>query len=201
MKRLQLLFLALSMMAPVSAFAQFTVTITFDENCNSSFINSTGFMSVLSCAKLADPGPGGLPSALTYGLQNPPGLVAGDLILSEPGSLNGLVSDIVRFNPSQNNGSLVFYSDTTDGVDSMADVGFPTLLNTNTLTLPEVGPEGSNGLTYTPVAGQPGFVAGAGGPVTYVIQSDTVPEPVSFGLVIIGLSLMIGTYIRRLRRA
>jgi hypothetical protein len=40
-------------------------------------------------------------------------LVAGDLLLSEvPG---GPMSDIIRFNSEQNGGSLVLYSDNTDG--------------------------------------------------------------------------------------
>jgi hypothetical protein len=168
-----------------SLFAQgFTVTISADENGNGTFTNSAGFFSTLPGVLLPDPGPGGLPAALTYGLLNPPGLVAGDLILIEP---PGTVSDILRFNPNQNGGSLVFYSDNLDGADALADTGFPTAFYTNTATFFEVGPEGANGFTYTPLAGQPGFVAGAGGPVTYVITSDVVPEPGSFALLALGV--------------
>ncbi len=185
------------------AFAQFGATITVDENGNGLFSNSNGFFSPLPASLVADPGPGGLPVALTYGLLSPPGLVAGDLILVEPGSANGDLSDIIRFNPQQNGGSLVFYSDITDGVDSLADVGFPNGLYTNNLSALEVGPEiGPNGFTYTPTAGQPGFVAGAGGPVTYVIQSDlAVPEPSSFVLGSIGAFALLGFKLIRRRRA
>jgi hypothetical protein len=156
----------------------FTITITVDEDGHGTLTNSNNFFANLPFAVQPDPGPGGLPNALTYNLLGPPGLVVGDLLLFEPGSL-GQLSDLIRFNAA-GNGSMVFYSDTTDGADSLADVGFPTALYTNTFSLVETGPEvGPNGIVYTPTAGQPGFVAGAGGPVTYVIQSDplSVPEP------------------------
>jgi hypothetical protein len=169
-----------------SALAQFTVTIHVDENGIGTFTNSSGFSAVLPSAVLPDPGPGGLPNALTYGLLNPPGLVAGDLLLFEPGTTN-VLSDVIRFNPNQNGGSLVFYSDNFDGVDALA--GFPTAFYANVFTGLEVGPEGNNGFTYTPLAGQPGFVTDAAGPVTYVIISDIVPEPGSLALYGLGLGL------------
>ena len=175
----------------------FTVTISADENGHGTLVNSNGFSSALPSALLPDPGPGGLPAALTYGLLNPPGLVAGDLILFEV-PVN-TISDIIRFNPNQNGGSLVFYSDKLDGADALADTGFPNALYTNNLTFFEVGPEGANGLTYTPVAGQPGFVAGAAGPATYVITSDSrVPEPCSLTLLALGAACGLASCRRRL---
>src|SRR5438045_2412519 len=47
----------------------------------------------------ADPGPAGLPSALTYNLLGPPGLVAGDLLIRDLN--NGVLelSEVIRFNP------------------------------------------------------------------------------------------------------
>jgi hypothetical protein len=175
----------------------FTITVSADENGNGTLVNSTGFSSALPSALLPDPGPGGLSLALTYGLLNPPGLVAGDLVLLEVPV--GQISDVIRFNPSQNGGSLVFYSDSFDGSDALADTGFPTAFYTNNISFTEVGPEGANGLTYTPVAGQPGFVAGAAGPVTYVIISDSlVPEPCSLTLLAIGAACGLASCRRRL---
>jgi hypothetical protein len=162
----------------------FTITAAVDENGTGTLVNSTGSNAALPASLLPDPGPGGLAAALTYNLLNPPGLVAGDLILLEPPGSQ--ISDIIRFNPNQNGGSLVFYSDTTDGAEDLADTGFPLALYTNNVTFTEVGPEGANGFTYTPLANQPGFVAGAAGPVTYVIRSD-VPEPSTLALAAFGL--------------
>jgi hypothetical protein len=180
---------------------EFSVTITVDENGNGLFTNTSGFISPLPVSLVQDPGPGGLPGALTYDLLGPPGLTAGDLLILEPGS-TGVLSDQIRFNPNQGTGSLVFYSDTSDGNQDRADIGFPTALYTNNLAVFEVGPEGNNGFSYTPTAGQPGFVAGAGGPVTFVLQSDVlVPEPASIVLGGIGISIGLAyAYVRRGRR-
>jgi hypothetical protein len=174
----------------------FSVTITVDENCNGTFTNTTGFAGTLPCEFAPDPGPYGFTSAMTYGLLNPPGLTAGDLVILEPGSAT--ISDLIRFNVAPEaiglldqitGGTLVFYSDNSDGADALADVGFPPSPD-NSLIVSEVGPEGNNGFTYTPTAGQPGFVADAGGPVTYVIISDssTVPEPATLALLVLGLA-------------
>src|SRR4029077_1265101 len=108
------------------------VTITIDENGNGTLTNSNGFNSPLPAALLPDPGPGGLASALTYGLLNPPGLVAGDFLMLEPPPTLGQISDIIRFNPNQNGGSVVISSDKFDGVDGLADTGFPAALYANT---------------------------------------------------------------------
>jgi len=180
-----------------SAFAQFTINITLDENGDGTFTNSAGFFSNLPFALQPDPGPGGLASALTYGLLNPPGLTAGDLVILEPGL--GVISDILRFNPNETiagtTGAVVAYSDNSDGPDSLADKGFPTALYANVFTVIEVGPEGNNGFSYTPIVGQPGFVAGAAGPVTYRFLSDTVPEPSTAALLLSGVALIgIGRY-------
>jgi len=154
-----------------------TILINVDEAGHGMLSNSNGFSAALPFALEPDPGPGGLPLALTYGLLNPPGLVTGDLLLVEQGTA-GLVSDQLRFNPT-NGGSLVVYSQNRSGSTSLADTGFPTALYANTLALVETGVEpGPNGITYTPTSGQPGFVAGAGGPVTYQFVSDPKPVPV-----------------------
>ena len=181
------------------ASAQFTVTVTVDENGAGNLSNSSGFSSALPFGIQPDPGPGGLSAALTYGMLNPPGLTSGDLLILEPGL--GTISDIIRFNASGTiagtTGTLVFYSDNFDGADALADTGFPSALYDNNIARIEVGGEGQpNGLTYTPTAGQPGFVTGSGGPVTYVIRSD-VPEPSALGLLLLPLALSA----RRRRRS
>ena len=71
--------------------------------------------------------------------------------------------DVIRFTA---NNTVQFYSDNSDGADSLADRGgLPAPLLTNVITVPEVGPEGSNGALYLPTLGQPGYNP-AGGPQT-----------------------------------
>jgi hypothetical protein len=172
------------------------ITLTVDENGNGTINGFTGLQPLPSSMQ-ADPGPGGLASALTYDLLGPPGLVAGDLVLLEPGA-GGTLSDLIRFNPQQGSGSMVFYSDSLDGGNDKADTGLPTGRYTNVVTVTELGPEGLNGFVYTPTAGQPGFVAGAPVPVTYVINSDVAPEPSSLALC--GTAALTGALISMARR-
>jgi hypothetical protein len=143
-------------------------------------LNPTGVL-------MPDPGPGGLSSALTYDLAGPPALVSGDVLVQELIGAELILSEIIRFNPAGTGSdaypaSLVFYSDLGDGIDSLADTGFPAGRYTNTATALEIGAEGSNGFSYTPTANQPGFVPGFD--VTYSVTSDSssVPEPASISL-------------------
>jgi hypothetical protein len=182
----------------------FSVTITVDENCNGALTNSAGFNAMLTCVLAPDPGPGGAVSALTYDLLNPPGLVEGDLILYESSAPGAPISDVIRFNASSPQagglGSLVFYSSLLGGGTAMADIGFPSAFFLNSVSRFELHAPGMNGFTYTPLRGEPGFVAGAGGPVTYVIRSDehTVPEPATLVLLAAGLA-MAGVWSARAR--
>jgi hypothetical protein len=194
----KLIFLAplLLSMTALAHSDSFSVSITVDEQGHGIFTNTNGFNSTLSGSKRPDPGPGGLSTVLTYDLLNPPGLVSGDVLLSEPGSL-GFILDVVRFNAS--NGSLVFYSDNIGGFDSLGDTsGPPSIFYTNRITINEIGPEGNNFAIYTPTAGQPGFVAGAAGPVTYTLISDgAVSEPSTLVLLSTGLIGAVGVVRRR----
>ena len=67
------------------------ILLTVDENGNGTLVSP--FVSgplVLPSSLAQDPGPGGLAGALTYNLLNPPGLVIGDVILTEGGVMGNL---------------------------------------------------------------------------------------------------------------
>ncbi|HWW84232.1 MAG TPA: PEP-CTERM sorting domain-containing protein [Vicinamibacterales bacterium] len=186
----------------------FSVTTSVDENGHGTLTNTDGAFSTLPAGLENDPGPGGLANVLTYGLLSPPGLTAGDVFLQD--GVGGKILDVVRFNPTEScfgtTGCLVFYSDNLDGFDSLADTTGPPIGSyANTVTILEIGTETNNGATYTPVAGQPGFVADAGGPVTYNLRSDgplttPVPEPTTLALLGSALIGIAGPIARRRRR-
>jgi hypothetical protein len=177
--------------------------ITVFENGNGSILFPGGPPSSLPGVLSADPGPGGLSSALTFNLLGPPALVAGDLRLQELIGETVVLSDIVRFNPAGTGNpaypaSLVFYSDTDDIPLLLADTGFPTAAYTNLVSVLETAlPGGGNGFLYTPTANQPGFVPGFS--VTYNIVSDSVPEPATASLVLVAAGALF--FIRRWRIA
>jgi hypothetical protein len=193
--------LGLAVLMAGLSFAQApTININFDENCNGTFqnISTGGALVPLPCGLFADPGPGGLPSVLFYNMLNPPGMVLGDVIIKEN---SDLTSDILRFDPVFQGGGIFVYSDVEalDPQPALADIGLISAFNTNVLTFLEVGPEGNNGLAYTPTAGQPGFVPGFN--VTYTFSSDTpIPEPATAGLMVLGGGLILVARLRRRSR-
>ncbi|QNI36493.1 PEP-CTERM sorting domain-containing protein [Edaphobacter albus] len=191
MKRMAAVVAVVLLCFASAAYADsFSIHITVDENGNGTFTNTTGFYDTLTGYMAADPGPGGASSALTYSLLNPPGLISGDLLI-----YNGSVfSDVVRFNSS--NGTLVFYSNPADGYDSLADIASPPgSYYSNTLTLFEI----DGVVNFTPTAGQPGFVTGAAGPITYTLLSDPAPVPEPSSLLLIGTGVLgaVGALRRR----
>jgi hypothetical protein len=177
--------------ASSTSFAQFTFTI--DEFGVGSFGGANVPFTIGP-----DPSGGVAGPVLIYTL--PFGVVPGDVILSEPGQVPPLTSDIVRFwNPvgNPNQSEIIFYSDfsTTDPADAPADVGLPTQLF-NPITITEMGPEGNNGAVYVANLGLPGSTSA---PVQYNIISDTpVPEPGTGALLLSGVGLLFG--IMRFRR-
>lgn len=183
-----------------AARAQNNPIITVDESGVGSLLFPGGSFFSAPGVLARDPGPGGNILALTYNLLGPPGLVAGDVFLTEPG---GFISDVIRFNPAGTSvgyaASLVFYSDPTGG-SALADRLFPTANYTNVFSLAEVVTASGSGATYTPTANQPGYISGFG--VTYVFRSDvtTVPEPATWTLLGTGLLAIGGIAAKRRRR-
>jgi len=182
--------LAICATAEIANAQVFSIQITADERCNGLFTNTAGFNQALQCTFATDPGPGGLQSAMFYAMINPPGLVLGDVVLTE----DGVDGDLLRFDPTLLGGGFFFYS--LAGGGAPADTGLPGAFNTNLLRLAETDIGGGlMGLVYTPTEGQPGFVAGSAGPVTYTFVSDDVPEPATIGLVALGVG--VGFLVRR----
>jgi hypothetical protein len=190
-----LLALAAGMLAlPQTSFAQvppnFFVDLFFDENCRGNFTNSAGANFALTCSLQNDPGPGGLNNVPFFAISNPPGLIAGDLLILEPGTTT--LSDLLRFNPTLQGGGIFVYSEFELGeARELADVGLPNALSTNVFTVSEVGPEGNNGVVYVPLPGQPGNVSGVPQTlVTYHFFSD-IPEPGTIVLMAAGTALLL----------
>jgi len=181
----------------VPAFsAELTITV-FENGTGSNLFDGTT-TTPLPFSLIADPGPGGQGSVLTFDLLNPPNLQFGDVFIGTPGE--GL-SDIIRFNPATGcdsdtctyPASLLFYSSNVEGLSSLADNNPPSSSYANTTSIVE-------GATYTPDPGQPGYVSGA--TVHYVFNSDEpagTPEPATAWLLVSGLGL--AGFVRRRRLA
>ncbi len=213
MRRILLAAVILSCCLSVSVFAgsitpyllaNGNIGIVVDENGHGT-INGFAGLQALPWAIMPDPGPGGLQATLTYDMLNPPGLTAGDVWMADMNDPNcpGCLLDLIRFNPDAigpggGMGTLVFYSDNTDGYDSLADTPSPPLANyPNVIIIDEIEVGGVAYGHYIPLPGQPGFVVGASAPVEYWFISD-VPEPGSLLLLASGGVLL---YLRRRRVA
>jgi hypothetical protein len=190
---------------PTQAVPIGTVVLTVDERGEGLVDFGHGdvaFQGVLA----PDPGPGGLQSALTFGLvglsfPGEPPLTAGDVLIRD--GATGVLLDILRFNPSGTGGvpdyipSLVFYSidPESDRLDLADTPTPPSSFYENTLTVLEDETEGPITFSYDPLPGQPGFVPGF--TVTYgvVPQVPEVPEPP--GMAIFAVALAYLAVIRR----
>jgi len=181
----------------VPAWAQITqISTVVDENGHRT-INGFLGLQPLPFSIIPDPGPGGKPNVLAYGLLNPPGLVTGDVDLIVTFAGGGFVSDTLRFDAVTGGGTLFFYSDQDGGIDAIADIVTPFGHYPNFIDLHQetVGP-GLFGAIYTPTTGQPGFVAGAPVPVTYTFISE-MPEPASLFLLLTGGATLLGLGVLR----
>jgi protein with PEP-CTERM/exosortase system signal len=163
-------------------------TFSFHENGQGMLELPNGFVIPLSGALTADPGPGGLLSALAFTahpLVNP--LVVGDVVLRDA---SGHVSDILRFDdpgPNFTPGSpqlIFFYSNDHGGL--MGDTGLPSMMLPNTVTIQEA-PSGPT--IYTPGLGQPGRSTDSLLGDSFLIFStpDTGSTLLMLGTVIAGL--------------
>jgi hypothetical protein len=131
-------------------------TFSFHENGQGKLELPNGVVIPFPGALTADPGPGGLLSALAFTahpLVNP--LVVGDVVLLDA---SGHVSDILRFDPATSDASglltqlIFFYSNDHGGL--LADTGLPSSMLSNTFTIQE-NPSGPT--IYIPAEGQPGL--------------------------------------------
>ncbi len=168
----------------------FGPTFSFHENGEGILELPNGVIIPIPGTLASDPGLGGLGRALaftTHPQESP--FVVGDVLLLEA---NGMVSDILRFNPASSNEFgltqlVFFYSNDSDGL--LADTGLPTAFYPNTFTLSE-NPFGPT--IYTPIAGQPGFEAGFPLPITYRIFStpDAGSTVLLLGIALSGIGLL-----------
>jgi hypothetical protein len=180
-------------MAGAGSSASAQVGFAADEQGHSAVLLGPTIFQRQKGAMAADPGPGGLASALTYDIGAP--WTTGDVLLTDS---TGAVEDVVRFNAdSFGSGSLVFYS-VADADNTLGDTGLPGANYANQTTLPELGSPGLDGVYYTPTTGQPGFITGAPFTVTYILVSDGkisrvipgVPEPGTWALMLLGLGAL-----------
>jgi hypothetical protein len=199
-----------------SASAQASgVSLTIDENCHGT---ATGIPGTTGAVNLPCSGGVGTGNLMSYDLSALTGsLEPGTVLICEGLDAEGYcnLSDVILFAnllvDDVETPFLFFISDNSDGGTDLADTGFSGLtgvsevpacgdpLATGECFLLEVGPEGDNGVTYTPIRivgggppyTDPGFFTSH--PVIYIIRSDTpsdgtAPEPATLALLGLGLA-------------
>jgi len=190
-----------------SARATTTIYISVDEN-GRGLVYTDSTLVKFSGSLKADPGPGGLPSALTYDLGQLP-ITAGDVVIDGP-YYPLTLSDIVRFNAAGTGGassdaSLVFYSIADNGPTTLADTPtLPVKLYSNQFIDQEFARFPV--IFYWPNPGQPGYIdfnsLGVDATVIYKFISPQggVPEPTAWLMLTIGVGLT-GSALRFRRRS
>jgi hypothetical protein len=185
MKKLTQLSLALAVIwtiAATSALGQTNQIWTLDENGPALL---SGPISGYSNGSYQFDPQSGL-TGWYYSLGGPGANVPGDLMLLEPGT--GAYSDLLRFDGA----GVFFFSDLEAGElnPDMADVSILPNPN-NPVILTEIGPEGNNGVLYTPGPTDPGFdLTGLLPGLQYNIISD-IPEPSTIALAGLGVAVLI----------
>jgi hypothetical protein len=161
-------------------------TFTFDENGKGTVITTSGGTAPIPVSAT--------PAPLTYhlGYNSTPG----DILLFEPGSATNILSDILRFDAQGN--VTVFSEVEPNDVPDLAEVAALPPAGPVSVSLLENGPNGTAGLEgsvnglfgYTPPTGTPGSTPPGVVPVTFNFVSD-VPEPSSWGLLVLGLGVAL----------
>jgi hypothetical protein len=199
------LIAVIALSAPYAYCVQTLPIIIVDEYGVGIYINPIE-SRLLNGVLKADPGPGGLPSVMTYDLTQVyfPALAAGDVKMLD----DGVLLDVIRFNLAGTGGdpaypaSLLFYSDNVPIADAPADTPTaPTEFYTNVVSINEIGEEGFSFAFYHPDEGptptapwQPGDMSNAIS-ITYEFISDgntQIPEPCTMLLLGSGLIGLAG---------
>jgi len=179
------------------AMIELPPTISFDENGNGNY-SYDGEMTYPLIGQMFVGSPSGLGY---YGLPwGPDDMTPGDVVIIEPVATNKEISDVLHFTTmgwhtdlgDVSYATIFVFSELPENgeIPELADIGIPNgPYSTNMVELIEEGTEnGWNGLHYTPLQGQPGYISGQN--ATYVFTSD-VPEPATICMLGLGaLSLL-----------
>ena len=192
----------LSMAEPASATP---ITVSIDENGSATISPSSATLAIPLIGQDTDPISG--IQTLRYEISSSSGsppLTSGDVEVCENPACTS-ISDVLRF-VNDTNTQLFVFSDVETGETSQADVGIPSSRQGNVVQVVESGTEGpSQGITYTPTSGEPGFFVAGPDTLTYNFASDVgappspVPEPSSWSIVATSLVCLLGWSLRAKR--